>query len=989
MELLSAISIGNKEHVKELISSNRVDVKEVDQYGNTGLHLAKDPEIVSCLLNASCDFNAKNFDGDTALNSWYKLNMNSPSMVFNFNACKDKILALIEAGADCNIPNKLGQTVLHTLLVYGGEGALSLTEEQLNDLLTLVITLGHADVHMADYEKCIPLHYAIAESATIIEVLLQSGSDVNFQNIWGGTALHLLSCNGDSESIATLLNYGANPWIQDRDGKTCLHHAASMGNESSISIIIDYYLRQSNRNNVQENSDSLSLIDIKDLNGQTAIHLSSINKKIEATALMIAYNADMNATDNFGATCLHYGAVGGTIEIVEMLVNAGADPAKLDCNGMTAKELAYERHYFETALAIERTSNYDSKLHPADNIFNTYIHKSRLLMNPFDLQHIDKMLMEEMSKEFQGDFGKYLHEMTYVLGIGRIPCTEEVAQIQVAIENFIEKLALTIAEIDDRFQGNILKCGSWYEGTKVGEPNEFDFMLCLSEIENLCSAKIREDQIDGITVFKKDSSLRSKKFDLFFREDELQSGDLMEHFVLVARRALSRLKYESNCCNLQVQGITEHSLVDATWLLPGTVTCELKFTWTGPRYKQLIITTDLVPAIYIDHLPKSSSFTSIAQELDETGCHIVSKSGSWRLSFSLAEKTIFERLHTKNKEAYIHAKIALHPAVSGRFFLINPDDNPDSPKYWIDDWDLSETEKDHTSDILYDVGNEINRKKENEDVVNIFRGTFKKPGGEFFNIPQAMGEDSLTLDDDVEVSVLSEVEDAVKEYEEKQMVRRITLDSGIESCDNIENPVAYKAAAGFETEKDSVAMESLVAASGNTMSRGRLFAKVLCNTRLNSNEAVGVLSFEDCLKENEAEKLRIISSINESREVNVEYKLHGEESDDLECIDGRSLIPSYLLKLVMLNCVEKKGIEQIEKSKTNEINGLDSIVTTEQIFEELRRCLYKKEPVPYFFCKKQDFLKKVVKNGEIFCKISFIVSFICAQFQKTEFKTEE
>ena len=110
-----------------------------------------------------------------------------------------------------------------------------------------------------------------------------------------------------------------------------------------------------------------------------------------------------NIRDKFGATSLHYGAAGGTIEIVQMLVTAGADTAKVDCNGMTAMEVATGRHYHETAAAIFQaqqeqatacgpstieTDNKCAKLqhYPADNVFNVYIHELSLSTDPFDLR---------------------------------------------------------------------------------------------------------------------------------------------------------------------------------------------------------------------------------------------------------------------------------------------------------------------------------------------------------------------------------------------------------------------------------------------------------------------------------------------------------------------------------------------------------------------------------------------------------------------------
>ena len=162
----------------------------------------------------------------------------------------------------------------------------------------------------------------------------------------------------------------------------------------------------------------------------------------------------------------------------------------------------------------------------------------------------------------------------------------------------------------------------------------------------------------------------------------------------------------------------------------------------------------------------------------------------------------------------------------------------------------------------------------------------------------------------------------------------------------------------------------------------RLFTKVICNTRLDSNEAVAVLSFADSLKEDEAKTQEMISNLNESGRVDIAYEIGGEDTNEMDCIDGRSLIPSYLLKLVMLNCIEKSNTKKFTAEQVKDTGyGLQSVVSTKQMFEELQRCLREKQPVPYFFCKKRDFLRKVVKSQELFCKISFIVSFICELFQ--------
>ena len=1009
MEWITAVSNGDTKRVEELMNNSH-DVTVTDRQGNNALHRVTDPDILSYLLGTSCDINARNVEGDTPLNSWYKMNLKVTSCMLNFDKIRHKMAALIDAGADCNIPNNLGQTALHTVLLYGGGIGLSLTEEQVIDLVTLLIINGHADVSKADYENCTPLHYALCgDSIAAVEILLQSGSDVHSQNVWGGTALHLLCYTDTSDWMNVLFEYGADPRAGDNEGKTCLHIAASVGNTSAMAVILEQdKAQQNNKSIVKPTTEGIPLVDVRDSNGQTAIHLSAVNKNIEATALLIEFDADVNIRDKFGATSLHYGAAGGTIEIVQMLVTAGADTAKVDCNGMTAMEVATGRHYHETAAAIFQaqqeeatacgpstieTENKCAKLqhYPADNIFNVYIHELSLSTDPFDLSHIEKGLMEEMSNDFQGNFEKYLRGMMHVPGIGKIPDNDEVLQLQTAVEDFVGKLAQTMADIDDRFEGCILKSGSWYEGTKVGDPEEFDFMLCLKHFEEMCNVNVPENQIDDIAVLKKDLPL-SGRYDRFFQGDTLQSDELMESFVLLAKRALSKLKYETSCSNLHVLGITEHSLIGDTWVQTGTVTCELKFAWTGPRYKQLIITADLVPALYVGPLPTSSTFTSIARELRETGCHVVSKSGSWRLSFSLAEKSIFQQLSNESKEAYICAKIALHPAVSGRFFIVNSGINTfetgQNIQYIEGGWEFDNTEAMNTGEAMeVEIAEgEVYMEHLEEDGLESVAETNEN----FSNESKLAGAtkiegDSGDKDDDTYGKEGVEKENLKEEItkEDKEVAgfesddnNRVDLDeiagkkdTNTDIVDRVAECESTQSTVFISNESDRPLANDSVAGSHSEQHEGVLVRKLL-TTRSHSHTPVTVLRYEDGLGDEETTK-EFLSSLEKGSRIEVTSRPHGE-SPDPEPVDGRSMIPSYLLKLIFLNCMENAaGRELLDRP----------IVTTGQIFDELKRCLQNEEPVPFFFCKPCDFLKKVVKTREIYCRISFLVSFICALFQ--------
>ena len=252
---------------------------------------------------------------------------------------------------------------------------------------------------------------------------------------------------------------------------------------------------------------------------------------------------------------------------------------------------------------------------------------------------------------------------------------KEVEDIRENVETFISKWKQKIAETDARFTGTLLQSGSVYEGTKVGQPDEFDYMLCLERLEPVCWVTFDEvTEYDKVIVHKNVEGFESS-YEGFFDGQQLDSGKVMRLFVEAAKKALTRLDYSLVPNEMYIEGLTEHTLVEDTWALQGTVTCNLKIKWCGLYYKQLVITVDLVPAIPIPEWPHMARQESdlLTDDIRLRGCHLVPKSGYWRLSFSLAEKLIMQRLPWEQKSAFVEAKVILHPAVSCE--IIVHDDN--------------------------------------------------------------------------------------------------------------------------------------------------------------------------------------------------------------------------------------------------------------------------------------------------------------------------
>ena len=60
----------------------------------------------------------------------------------------------------------------------------------------------------------------------------------------------------------------------------------------------------------------------------------------------------------------------------------------------------------------------------------------------------------------------------------------EAERIREKLEILVSNILTQVEKRDSRFQSTLVKSGSVYEGTKVCEPDEFDFMIRLNSLTN-------------------------------------------------------------------------------------------------------------------------------------------------------------------------------------------------------------------------------------------------------------------------------------------------------------------------------------------------------------------------------------------------------------------------------------------------------------------------------------------------------------------------
>lgn len=163
-----------------------------------------------------------------------------------------------------------------------------------------------------------------------IRPLLEQGANPNKLHK-GLTALHLATTNGSIARINVLLEYGAKGSIRTNlYGETALHIATFDSDLDKIKLIIPH-------------------VDINAINstGDTALHLLIARScSLDAIKLLLAHGASANIRGRYGRTPLLYALSLNQQHVVEVLLEAGADPELSDNEGRNVLHHSIFSHKF-------------------------------------------------------------------------------------------------------------------------------------------------------------------------------------------------------------------------------------------------------------------------------------------------------------------------------------------------------------------------------------------------------------------------------------------------------------------------------------------------------------------------------------------------------------------------------------------------------------------------------------------------------------------
>ncbi|KAH9055873.1 ankyrin repeat-containing domain protein [Lactarius deliciosus] len=195
----------------------------------------------------------------------------------------------------------------------------------------------------------------------VAQLLRERGADTNALNEYEMTPLHTVSRNGRLAAAKWLLaDCGADANSQDMHGQTPLLHAASRGHLEIARILLEHnaevdartfdgdtplILASTNRNDaLQILLDHNADVHVRDNNGDTALHFAAWYGRLEASRILLERNAEVNPQNNDGSTPLHRaskGSIGeGYPDVVQLLLDHGADAQLCDLSGKTASDVA-------------------------------------------------------------------------------------------------------------------------------------------------------------------------------------------------------------------------------------------------------------------------------------------------------------------------------------------------------------------------------------------------------------------------------------------------------------------------------------------------------------------------------------------------------------------------------------------------------------------------------------------------------------------------
>ncbi|KAK2714306.1 hypothetical protein QYM36_008760 [Artemia franciscana] len=332
-----AVEFGHKAIVQLLIS-NGVKINDVTDTKRTPLHLAAlkgKKDIIELLLRNKAEVGAQDIKGETALH------------LAVLTGTKDVIALLLKNKAEVNARNNIRKTPLHTAAENENLDAIGFlidNKAEINAKAEFGYTPLDAGVlsgnkhavkllleNNAEFKNNIfvdrtesaPLHYAVdLGHKEIVEILVAKGADVNINYI-NQTPLILATKKNHTDIVKFLIENGANV-------NTDHCKALFLASQAGFRDIVEMLLKNKGCVNIGCTED----------NSAAPLHFAAIGGHTEIINLLIAHGATVDAITTDGSTPLYLTVEYGHEEATEVLISNKANINIQNIEGMTPLHVA-------------------------------------------------------------------------------------------------------------------------------------------------------------------------------------------------------------------------------------------------------------------------------------------------------------------------------------------------------------------------------------------------------------------------------------------------------------------------------------------------------------------------------------------------------------------------------------------------------------------------------------------------------------------------
>ena len=351
------------------------DPNVLDSLGSTILHQVQSYHVLQLLLNAPFIkprldiINGQDIDGNSPLHLYVPRYYNI-----------EMIRAIIAAGADLTLTNKMGQTCLHVscfspnvqALVEGGSDT-NAVDNLGKTVLHLITNLDELKVvlnapkppttqtiNAKDSEGNSPLLIYVKQynNVNMIQAIIAAGVDLTITNNEGQSCLH--RAYDSQTNVQLLIDAGCDTNVVDNNGRSVLHLVKHF---ETLNVILQ----------APTNPPTPQTINAKDNEGNSPLlTMASIGHNVDMIQTIIGAGADVTITNNEGQSCLH--RAHSSITNILALIGAGCDPNVIDNCGRSVLHLVLNYEVLNEILRATNTPITPQTINAQDMNGNSCLH---------------------------------------------------------------------------------------------------------------------------------------------------------------------------------------------------------------------------------------------------------------------------------------------------------------------------------------------------------------------------------------------------------------------------------------------------------------------------------------------------------------------------------------------------------------------------------------------------------------------------------------